>query len=185
MPIGLVSDEEWEREIASSKKEPLSEKESHTNGSGKHEGDINVPDVLRKIIGEERILNGRSGALSLARDLRVSPSSASAYANGATSTKTYHSSSQSLIEHLTKSRLRATKRASKTLNGALSAITQEKLDYSDAKDLSGIAKDMSVIIRNLEPPQQQTTAADTSPKFVIFAPQFRREDSFDVIDVKE
>jgi hypothetical protein len=78
------------------------------------------------------------------------------------------------------------KRAGRTLNAALASITQEKLDYTDARDLSGIAKDMSVIIKNLEPPQaaaESTSAA--SPQFVIFAPTFRQETSFETITVNE
>jgi hypothetical protein len=68
---------------------------------------------------------------------------------------------------------------------ALSAITQEKLDYTDARDLSGIAKDMSAIIKNLEPPQIAGNNSEVNQQFVIYAPTFRREESFDVIDVKE
>jgi len=140
---------------------------------------------LRQIIGEDAVINGRQSALGLARDFGISASSVSAYAKGATSTTTYDKPKESIISHINKSKQRAIGRASKTMNSALSSITQEKLDYTDAKDLSSIAKDMSVIIRNLEPQPEVVRAESSGPQFVIFAPTFRREDSFEVINVNE
>ena len=129
---------------------------------GRKEGDTDVPESLRKIIGETHLLDGRQEALNLANNFGVSPSSVSAYAKGATSTASYNSPSQSLISHINKSRDRAIKRASRTLNSALSAITQEKLDDADAKDLASIGK-TAVIIKNLEPPPQQSEAMVSRP----------------------
>lgn len=182
MPIGLVVDNEFDLELQrlNPKRNESHKKESH----GRNEGDVNVPDSLRKIIGEEAVINGRKEALKLARDFNISPSSVSAYAKGATSTASYHAPSESIISHINHSRRRAIKRASHTLNQALGSITQEKLDYSDAKDLASIAKNMSAIIKDLEP-QSVEVAGTATPQFVIFAPSFRREETFEVIDVKE
>lgn len=177
MAIGLVTDEEYEREIG--------RKKVSVKTRGRSVGDNNIPESLRKIIGETAVIDGREAALELAEEFGVSSSSVSAYSKGATSTASYDTPAKSIIQHINKSRERAIKRASKTLNSALSAISQEKLDYADAKDLSGIAKDMAVIIKNLEPQQQSTSEASNGPSFVIFAPQFRKEESFDFIDVKE
>jgi hypothetical protein len=188
MPLGLLTDDEFEREF-SKKKIQVEVEESHKveeSPRGRSEGDMNVPDSLRQIIGETAVVDGRQAALKLANQFGISPSSVSAYANGATSTTTYDTPSKSIFSHINKSRARAIKRAQKTLNGALSAITQEKLDYSDAKDLSGIAKDMAVVIKNLEPEKVvDESAAKQTPQFVIYAPQFKQENSFEVIDVKE
>lgn len=187
MPMGLSSDEEFKKELE--KLQP--KKESHpilvpSPEHGRNKGDVNVPDSLRQIIGEDAVINGRQSALKLARDFGISPSSVSAYAKGATSTTTYDSPSQSIISHINKSRRRAIKRAQVTLNGALNALTQEKLDYTDAKDLSSIAKDMTVIIKNLEPPVTEISqSGPQAPQFVIYAPQFRDERSFEVINVNE
>ena len=187
MAIGIVSDQEFESELGDSKKE------SHISVPviqdipvrGRKEGDIAVPDSIRQIIGEESLMNGRAAAVKLASDFGISPSSVSAYAVGATSTTTYNQPKKSIADHINRSRERAIKRAGRTLNSALGSITQEKLDYSDAKDLSSIAKEMSVIIRNLEPQQVVQNDGPKSPQFVIFAPQFRREESFEVINVSE
>lgn len=206
MSIGIVSDDEFIRELSSfnqgkdKSKDNRSEKVVPSSDSvsiaqvldiekpnhGRNEGDVNVPDSLRQIIGEDAVINGRQSALGLAGMFGISPSSVSAYAKGATSTASYDSPSKSIISHINKSRRRAIKRASATLNLALESITQDKLDYTDAKDLSIIAKNMSAVIKDLEPPAEAPQDAESkTPQFVIFAPQFRDERSFESITVNE
>lgn len=190
MPIGIASDEEFELElqrltgkrVSSTPQVEIVEKPSR----GRDEGDVNVPDSLRKIIGETSVIEGRQAAIQLATQFGVSKSSVSAYAKGATSTTSYNQPKQGILEHINKSRHRATKRAARTLNAALGSITQEKLDYTDAKDLAVIARNMSAIIKDLEPSQQVASIeANGGPQFVIYAPQFKSEQSFDVITVNE
>jgi hypothetical protein len=193
MPIGIVSDNDLMAELA--KLNPSLKPPAHTPEviveqlptRGRAEGDVNVPDSLRQIIGEEAVINGRASAVGLAGMFGISPSSASAYAKGATSTDSYNTPSKSIIGHINKSRARAINRAGKTLNAALGSITQEKLDYADARDLSTIAKDMSVIIKNLEPeaPPPVDPNAPQTPQYVIYAPTFRDERSYDSITVQE
>jgi len=189
MPIGLVSDDLFQQEL--DRLSGKSKKESHpqvidiTPSHGRSDGDVNVPDSLRQIIGEEAVINGRQAALDLAKDFGISPSSVSAYTKGATSTTTYNQPKSEIIKHINKSRERSIKKAGKVLSGALNAITQDKLDYTDARDLSAIAKDMAVIIKNLEPQKESSESAQQTPQFVIFAPQFRQENSFDHITVNE
>jgi len=199
MPIGIVSDSDFELElnklsksVGTPKKVPSDSNNSaqviETPSKGRKEGDNNVPESLRNLLAEEHFLNGRNEALSLARDFGISDSSVSAYAKGATSTTTYNEPKPSILNHIRKSRDRAIKRASRSLNGALSAITQEKLDNTDAKDLAVIAKNMSGIIKDLLPEDQSSDSNrsnNSGPQFVIFAPQFRKEESFDVIEVSE
>jgi predicted transcriptional regulator len=185
MPIGIVSDDLLQDEL-----NRCSGKESRPvvqilERAGRKEGDTNVPESLRKVIADEHLLNGRGAALQIADQFGVSSSSVSAYAKGATSTTSYNSPNKELISHINKSRERAVKKAGKTLNAALSAITQDKLDYADASDLSGIAKDMSVIIKNLEPQAEKEVAGTATPQFIIYAPQFKKEESFEVINVQE
>jgi hypothetical protein len=197
MSIGLVSDDMLAAELTKlsgpvNRRAPSDQIQSdqpiivEKPSKGRSEGDNNIPDSLRQIIGEDAVINGRASAVSLAASFGISPSSVSAYAKGATSTTSYNTPSKSIIGHINKSRARAVKKAQTTLNGALSAITQEKLDYTDAKDLSAIAKDMSVIIKNLEPEKVVPLEDQTKgPQFVIFAPQFRQENSFESIVVNE
>ena len=184
MPIGIVTNEDFEKEVTSFQRnevkpdEGLVKEESH----GRNPGDNNVPESLRKIIGEEAVINGRQAALGLAGAFGISASSASPYARGATSTATYAEPQREIVGHLNRARRRAIKKATGTLNRSLGSITQEKLDYTDAKDLASIAKDMSVIIKNLEP-QELPPPDSKAPQFVIFAPQFKSEKSYEVIDV--
>jgi len=197
MPIGIVSDDDFFSELKGYKPAtplkvvdpPVLEGEILPSivdipKRGRKDGDVAVPESLQKIIGEEALLNGRASAVALAGEFGLSPSSASAYAVGATSTSSYNQPKQSIVSHINKARERAMKRASKTLNMALGSITQEKLDYMDADKISGVAKDMSVIIKNLEPKQVEGSG-QTTPQFVIFAPQFKDERSYDVITVSE
>jgi predicted transcriptional regulator len=191
MPIGMVSDDLLQEEL----RRLNGKKESHVKEPhpqvidiprpGRSEGDNNVPDSLRQIIGEEAVINGRASALEIASQFGISPSSVSAYAKGATSTTTYDTPSKSIISHINKSRERHIKKASRVLSAALGAITQDKLDYTDADKLSGIAKDMSVIIKNLEPQKEPEADSKQTPQFVIFAPQFRDERTFETITVQE
>lgn len=199
MPIGIVSDQDFDKELercggtparvpelVPSIQEEVKRGSLETPRRGRKEGDVNIPDSVRKIIGEESVINGRESALELAKELGISPSSVSAYAKGATSTSSYNNPESGLVRHLNKSRARAVKKAGKVLQTALNAITQDKLDYADATDLSGIAKDMSVIIKNLEPQAEPVDReTKTSPQFVIFAPQFREEKTFEVIQINE
>lgn len=191
MPIGIVSDDELNKELeslsGSIKKAPKAIEGTvvERTKKGRSDGDNNVPDSLRKIIGEEAVINGRASAMQIADSFGISPSQVSAYAKGATSTASYDSPSKSIISHINKSRARAIKKASHVLHSALGAITQEKLDYTDADKLSGIAKDMSVIIKNLEPQQDSPDIQVKTPQFVIFAPQFRKEETFETIQVQE
>lgn len=198
MPIGIVNDDDFNRELARLRRGPKDQSDVVQTpeliegtiidkpSRGRSEGDVNVPESLRKIIGETAVIDGRAEAVKLAGMFGISPSSASAYAVGATSTKSYDTPSKSIIAHINKSRQRAIKKAQKTMNGALDAITQEKLDYADPKDLSSIAKDMSAIIKNLEPEQLPVDPNEANrPQFVIFAPQFRKEEHYETINISE
>jgi len=195
MPIGIVSDADLMKELGNyTPAKPLVVVDppvlqgpiiQDIPKRGRKDGDVAVPESLQKIIGEEALLNGRASAVALAAEFGLSPSSASAYAVGATSTSSYNQPKSSIVQHINKSRERAMRKASKTLNAALGAITQEKLDYLDADKVSGIAKDMSVIIKNLEPKVDPASQGQVAPQFTIYAPQFRDERSFEFIQVTE
>lgn len=201
MPIGINSDQDFQRELdrLQGRKSTRSAREDEPPvpivpqvqivekpHRGRKEDDINIPESLRKIIGETSVIDGPKEAIKLANQFGISRSSVSAYAKGATSTTSYNDPKPAILDHINKSRKRAIKRASNTLNASLGAITQEKLDYTDAKDLAIIAKNMSAIIKDLEPPQV-VPSSETSggPQFVIYAPQFKSETSFESIVVNE
>jgi len=199
MAIGLLTDDEFDRELASFRAvksrsvEPKveviqTEVEVIQPEHGRSEGHTNIPESLRKIIGETSVIEGRKAALDLARDFGISASSVSAYAKGASSTTTYKKPVSQIVEHINRARYRSIGKANKVLNSAIDGITPEKLENMGPRNLAGIARDMSTVIKNLEPPTEQVNANpanDSGPKFVIYAPQFKTEQSFESIVINE
>lgn len=193
MPMGIVSDKDFDSEFG--KLNPTKDKESKsvpttvdaevidapTRGRGKD--NFEVPDGLRKLIGEESAINGRQAGVELASSFGISPSSVSAYDVGATSTSTYDTRPNE--PHINRSKEKVAKRARNKLLGALKHITKEKLESSNAKDLAGIAKDMAAVIKVMEPEPPKAVVNDNGPKFVFYAPQFKKETNYEVVQAKE
>lgn len=187
MAMGIVDDSAFESELENlTVKTPESADDSVAKivdiTRGRGEGNREVPDSLKKVIAEEKVLSGRAGALGLARAFGVSDSSVSAYSNGATSTKTYNNPESGLKNHVENAKKRVARSARQKLSLALSKITPEKLEETKARDLAGIAKDMSAVIRNMEERQEDTLA---QTNFIFYSPKTRPEDQYEVIDVKE
>ena len=149
---------------------------------GRPEGSKEVPDSLRILIGQNALQEGRSSTQVLTRALGISDSSLSAYSVGATSCATYDKPTESLSAYLNQSKAKITKRASNKLLNALKEITADKLEGAKPKDLSGIARDMSIVIKNMEP---EGPSAQSQKNFVIFAPNFKVEEQYETIDVAE
>lgn len=189
MPMGIVSDAEFDSELNNS----LVREEQHPKPSVSNVTIVDyskgrghnpaVPDALRKIIGEESIINGRQSAVELAQRFGVSPSSVSAYAVGAHSTTTYDKSADG--GHITNVKERVIKKAHHRLSLALKSLTKEKLDGTKARDLASIAKDMSVVVKNMEPDSKNKDEGNKGPQYVIYAPQFRDERNFEVVVAKD
>lgn len=180
--MGICSNEDFESEISNlNGKSQVTVEQLPDRGRGN--GNVETPESLRKIIGEETIENGRGSALQIARAFGISDSSVSAYSNGSHSTASYHNPTRSLASHLSKVKNKITKRAHSRLASALDSITPEKLAEANLREASGVARDMSVIIKNLEPENEK--ANDNAPRFIIYAPQIRQESSFEVIQVNE
>lgn len=190
MPLGLVSDEEFEKEssrIDSNWTEATKEKKPEVIDlpkKGRPEGSREVPESLRKIIGETSAIEGRQAGLELAKQFGISPSSTSAYANGSTSTASYNQPSEEIRDHINKSKERISKRARTKLLLALSEITPDKIAAAKLKDISGVAKDMSGIMKDMDTNDSGEKGVNR-PTFVFYAPQFRDERNFETIIVNE
>lgn len=184
MAMGIVSDDEFDVELGSIKKSIRAPVIEVMERPGRAEGDNNIPDSLRKIIGEESEINGRASALALAKSLGVSPSSVSAYSNGATSTATYDTPKGNILTHINKSKERVIAKAEGKLVRALNRITDEKLEATKARDLASIAKDMSQVMKNMEPDKVDDPGIKR-PQFIIYAPQFKKEEHFETIMLQE
>ncbi len=178
MPLGVLSDEQFESELNSHNKVSVTIIEQH-----KGRGNTNaVPESLRKVIAEEALNGTRADKLEEIFD--VSPSSISAYKQGATSTSSYNQPDKELKNHTNNIKDIITGKARSKLLKALDSITDEKLQNAPLKVLSSVAKDMSGVVKDMEPDVIESKQ-DNGPSYVIYAPQFRDERSFEVIRVKE
>lgn len=189
MAIGIVSSDDFNSELERGEKSPLPKLRPaqvlDINRGGRSEGDNNVPDSLRKVIGEEAVVNGRQSALAFAKMFGVSDSSVSAYTDGKTSTSS-PTRNQKLSEHLRTSKLNIARKASKKLNAALLNITEEKLADCKATDLALVAKSMSGIIKDMEPSEpHKNEATFNGPSIVLYNPGFSKENRFESIETNE
>jgi len=176
MPLGIISDEDFEKELGNTTNGVVIPVEK---GRGNSPG---VPESLQKIIGENAIEEGNKATEVLTDFLGISNSSLTAYKNGATSTASYHDGKGELKDHTNNARNAVATRARNKLMNSLAFLTKDKLEAAKAKDLAGIARDMSVIIKNMEP---EVSKESTNQTFILYAPRPRLESEFEVIDVGE
>lgn len=182
MPLGVVNDNDFELEISKCIKigEVI---QSPNKGRGPQR---EVPDSLRRIIGEESEINGRKEGVALAKQFGISPSSVSSYANGSTSTASYNQPKSSITDHINRVKERITKKAKNRLILALNEITPEKLAEAKLKDISSVAKDMSGIIKDMQEDSQDRAGQNSNvPQFIVYSPQFKKEEYYDTIIVNE
>lgn len=153
-----------------------------------------VPESVRALLGTTAIESGNKEAKVLSSLLLghssqsnqaekpTSDSSISAYKNGATSTASYDSPDSNLKKKVDGAKIRISTKARARLLSALNHITPEKLADAKLRDVAATAQAMSAIIRNLEPPAENTSHSGVN--FVFFAPRIRDEKNYDVIDAQ-
>ena len=202
MPLGIVSDSELNTELnncnlpvnlPSNIPVPRNRVPSNQNTPtivdiptpGRSEGDKNVPESLRKLIGETSAIEGHNAGVELGKQFGISASSVSAYQNGAHSTASYDKPNESLKNHVTDARTRVATKARKRLMMALNAITEEKLENIKVTDASAIAKDMSAIVKNMEKDDGDNSKSQKNTTFVFYNPGKSNEVDYPVIHVRE
>jgi hypothetical protein len=191
MGMGIVSDSDFDSELANVRGRIREESNSVTATinplptPGRNNGDINVPDSLRKVIGDTAVSDGRQEALAIGRAFGISDSSVSAYGVGARSTASYNDRPALPVINGAKEKIQ--RRARIKLHTALSALTKDKIQESKAIEIASIAKTMSAIIRDMEPetPKSDTNGNQTGPTFVFMAPPILKEDVFETKYVRE
>ncbi len=150
---------------------------------GRNEGDVNVPQSLRKLIGDTSTFEGRKSALALANGLGISSSSVSTYANpdnGALSEK----NSEDIFAHLANRKTKMSKKALNKLSLALSFIDEGKLKDLGARDLAAVSKDMAQVAKHMEPKQESDKQIDPV-QFHFYAPQVRNENHYETVVAKD
>lgn len=177
MPMGVISDEELQSELDKNNDQRPDGKVVSIN-RGRGDGNNEVPQALRNVIAEEAIT--RIGTLKdLANIFDVSPSSVSAYKNGATSTRSYHNPDQQLKKHVDSVKDKIKNKAQARILLAMRHITEEKIQDAKLKDITGLARDMSAVIKNMETNGGQ---GNTNITYQIYAPRERKESEYEVVD---
>lgn len=193
MAMGIVSDTEFDVEQDTLSKHhksnsvpiihPINATVEDIN-RGRGNGNVNVPDGLRRIIGETAVSDGRAEALSLGSMMGVSPSAVSAYTQGAKSTASYEDRPNQSVINSAKERI--AKSARNKLRSALSALTPAKISEAKAVEISTIAKNMAAVVKQMEPDKSNgEEGSNGGPTFILYAPQFRKEENFEVVYAKE
>jgi hypothetical protein len=189
MPLKIVSDEELDKELENCRLEVKSIQSDSVSlvkelsSPGRKEGDNNVPRAIQRILAETSQIEGRQDAIELARELQISPQSVDAYSAGATSLATYKEKNEDLLSHINSRKLLSAKKAQSRLLRAIHHITEDKLINAKPAVLAVVAKAMSSIVKDMEP--DSGVSQTNGPTFVFYAPRVTKEESFDVITVKE
>lgn len=208
MPLGIVSDEDFQKELDNSATKtvvvvppPSSNHDMEPSkddevgpiitsdaiikrfGQGRHLGDVNVPHSLRKVIGEQSSIEGRQAGLELANSFGISPASVSAYQSPENSSQLSESNKENITEFLIGRKQKLSKRALNKLNMAMVHITDDKLKDLKATDLSSVAKNMAEVARKMEPEVKDERKDPV--QFVIFAPQVNNEANYQTVVAKD
>lgn len=184
MSIGIVSDADFEKELEQLK--PRERVEANKNelkivNIERGRGDkLETPENLRKVIAECAI-NNEARAANLAKIFNISPASVSAYKNGATSTASYNNPNESLVKHTNSVRTKISTRATKRIMMALKHITEDKIQDAKLKDIAALAKDMSSIVKNIDP-DNRVNDGRSSITYHIYAPRVKSEEEYEVVD---
>lgn len=185
MPIGVVNDEDFQREVDNSGI-PITGEIIDIPRPGRKDGDVNVPESLRKIIGETSEIEGRKSAVKFAAQFGISPSSVSAYSNGANSTATYNTPDNGLADHIKGRKQKVVGSALTRLTRAMTSLTKDKIATSSAREISAIAKDMAQVVKMMDDtPAETGNSGVRAPQFLVYAPTMIDERKFEVIQAKE
>lgn len=138
---------------------------------------LDIGEERRKEIATLALTSGLS-IEEVAKLTGVSPQSVSAYKHGATSEATYNKKDESLGEHVDGIKTQVSNAAQNKLMMAIEALTGEKIHGAKARDIAGIAKDMSAIMKNMTPdgPLVQNN------KVLIYQPRVKEEDDFITVE---
>lgn len=139
-----------------------------------------IPSSVRNVIAGESI-SGTSAKV-IQNEFPISQSSISAYKRGSTSLATLDNKDSSLVEHNNKLRHKISNSARNRLILALKHITEDKLSSAKVRDAASVAKDMSVIVKNMN---EQSEQSQTNVQFIIHRPRMKELSEFEVIDVSD
>ncbi len=192
MPLGIVSDKDFDIERNNSDvliNDRNAEKDSPIVTSdvlimpnvGRDKDVPNVPQSLRKVIGETAATEGLKSAMHLASSMGISQPTTSTYARGEISPG---NTNEDLLSHINNRKTKISKKALNKLNLALNNLDETKLLGCDAKELSSVAKDMASVVNAMEPKQSEDKAKEPV-QFHFYAPQVRNENHYETVVAKD
>jgi len=199
MSIGIVNDNEFDNELGNSdgvitddnNNSPNTDTNSSARvinineGLGRGKNNRAVPEELKKVIGENAVIEGSKETKELTRRLGISDSSLSAYKHGVSSTTSYNKPNKPLVNHIVNAKARSSSRARSKLNLALNQITEEKFEDAKLRDIAGVAQAMSAIIKNLEPPADNVSNTQVNVQHIMYAPKIKEEQDYNIVEVSE
>ena len=147
---------------------------------GRGEGRLNLDEEQRKEIATLAHTSGLTQE-EVAKLTGVSPSQVSAIKNAATSTSTYHTPNESLEPHIESIKTQLSNAAQNKMMEAILALSPEKIHGAKGRDIAGIAKDMSAIVKNLN----NDGIVINNNKVLVYKPRIKEEDDFDIITINE
>lgn len=178
MPMGIVTDDEFESEISA--KKPVIDNVIRRPFHGRNPGDNNVPSIVREIIADDEGNTGKD----LSNKFGVSTSSIAAYQHGATSTASYDTPSIPLKEIVDRKRERISRKSNRALLKVLDKMNDEsfdaKLDACKAVELSTVAANISRVVEKVSTKQETQSVQNN---IVFYTPTPLKSDSFEVIDL--
>ena len=146
---------------------------------GKSKGDDYLDEEKRKEIATLALTSGMTNE-EVAEFCRVHPQTVSSFKNGEVANGT--ETNEELKEHVIEVKGEIQSAAKNKLLLAIEAITDEKIHSAKVRDIAGIARDMSSVIKNMSDNGGLTVQNN---KVVIYQPRIRDDDDFDVITVSE
>ena len=216
MPLGIVSNKEFESELMNSCVDkvinPERDVEPEINSNeiddgdgdnnqprtsivaevvdlpklGRHNEVNNVPQSLRMIIGETAAVEGLGRAKELADTFGgLSQPTISTYARGEVSPNGNNKQDDDMLDYLNGRKTKITKRALNKINLALNLMDEERLKGCDAKELATISKEMSTVVKHMEPKNRDEREKVQPVQFIMYAPQVRSENHYETVVAKD
>lgn len=178
MPIGIINKDDYLKEIGNKSPDTSENTPARSiivNDPAKGRGPAKeVPEPIRALIAQEVLLGAPSKLI--AQEFKVSPSSISAYKNGATSTASYNNPANSLKKKNVIFKDRIVKRASRHAIDALDSISPSDFASASLRDKAAVAKEMASIVRDMSASEESHSGP--AVQFIIHAPQMRKETDY-------
>jgi hypothetical protein len=178
MAMGVTSDDDFDNELAKLNNNNDKVAKVVNINVGRGAGNNQVPESLRKVIAEDANLG--TPAKELSDIYGVSKQSVDAYAHGATSCATYNTPNTPLRSHINSVKERVVRKASRSLINSLNTITPESLKDIGPVKAASVARDMSTIIKNMEPEVDNDGVVNNN--IIFYAPRLKTEDEFEYIN---